>query len=251
MIENNKEYYFSQEDLENYYKIFVSLEDYLNSLSKKNALNDIINYGNLRFIYKTGFERIVFFIKSYPYNLLRLIYQRQYNKEILRQLFMPYLRRAFSNINIYGYYNQKFSEINSVFEQIYKIIFLKRLSFYGQVRQMLINQSLIENSNNKIDENVSTNNNSMSINKETNNKTEKDKDSSNIINKEKLLIFIKILNLFFKKYIFIRLFEYYVSLVNQINQNQNQNESQNENAIANESNYSSQKYNTFIYESFS
>ena len=260
MVENNKEYCFSQEDLENYYKIFVSLEDYLNSLSKKNALNDIINYGNLRFIYKAGFERIVFFIKSYPYNLLRLIYQRQYNKEILRQLFMPYLRRAFSNINIYGYYKQKFSEINSVFEQIYKIIFLKRLSFYGQVRQMLINQSLIENSNNKIDENVSTNNNSMIINKETNHKTEKEmkdkekeKDNSIVINKEKLLIFIKILNLFFKKYIFIKLFEYYVSLVNQINQNENQNENENANvnATVNESNYSSQKYNTFIYESFS
>ena len=248
--ESNKEYYFSQEDLENYNKIFISLEDYLNSLSKKNALNDIINYGNLRFIYRTGFERLVFFIKSYPYSLLRLIYQRQYNKEILRQLFMPYLRRAFSNINAYGYYKQKFSEINSVFEQIYKIIFLKRLSFYGQVRQMLINQSMIENSNNKIDENVSTNNNSMSINKEIYHKSEKetkdkekDKVKDNEINKEKLLIFTKILNLFFKKYVFIKLFEYYVSLVNQINQNDNEN--------INESNYSSQKYNTFIYESFS
>ena len=124
-------------DLENYYKIFISLEDYLNSLTKKNALNDIITYGETRFAYKIGFENLIILIKSYPFNEFKMIYQRQYYKDVLRQFFIPFLRKAFNNINIYGFYLFKFTEVNKAIEQIYRIIFLKRLNFYAQVKDIL------------------------------------------------------------------------------------------------------------------
>ena len=68
-------------------------------------------------------------IKSYPYNELKNIYQRQYYKDVLYQFFMPYIRRAFNNINIYAFYLTKFSEVNKAIEQIYRIVFIKRLIF--------------------------------------------------------------------------------------------------------------------------
>ena len=137
IINKKKSYYFSQEDLENYYQIFVSLEDYIISLIKKNALNDIINYGDTRLGFKIGIEHLIQVIKSYPYNILRNAYQKQYYKDILRQMFMPYIRRAFNNIYLYVYHLTKFSEVNNALEQIYKIIFIKRLIFYGQGKDLI------------------------------------------------------------------------------------------------------------------
>jgi len=137
IIPAKKTYEFSKLVLENYYKIFISLEDYLNSLTKKNALNDIITYGEQRFSYKIGFENLIILIKSFPFNVFRMIYQRQYYKDVLRQFFIPYIRRAFNNINLYAFYLFKFSEINKAIEQIYRIIFLKRLNFYAQVKEII------------------------------------------------------------------------------------------------------------------
>ena len=134
IISSQKVYEFSKLDLENYYKIFISLEDYLNSLTKKNALNDIITFGETRFSYKIGFENLIILIKSYPFNTLKMIYQRQYYKDVLRQFFIPYIRRAFNNINLYAFYLFKFAEVNKAVEQIYRIIFLKRLSFYAKTK---------------------------------------------------------------------------------------------------------------------
>ena len=136
-IPKNKIYEFSPEDLENYSKIFISLEDYIISLIKKNTLNDIISYGETRISYKIGFESLIFMIKSYPYNELKNIYQRQYYKDVLYQFFMPYIRRAFNNINIYAFYLTKFSEVNKAIEQIYRIVFIKRLIFYGQMKEYI------------------------------------------------------------------------------------------------------------------
>ena len=170
ILSNKKAYFFSQEDLENYYKIFISLEDYLNSLTKKNALNDIISYGDLRYTYKIGFEHIILLLKSYPFNLLRLIYQRQYYKDVLRQFFIPYLRRAFNNISLYTYYKLKFSEVNKVLEQIYRIVFLKRLNFYGQIMQLLKKESESQNNNeNKGNNNINNDTKRSSTNKNINN----------------------------------------------------------------------------------
>ena len=147
IIQKPKAYEFSPEDLDNYSKIFISLEDYLISLIKKNTLNDIISYGEKRISYKVGFENLIFMIKSYPYNELKNIYQRQYYKDVLYQFFMPYLRRAFNNINIYAFYLTKFSEVNRAIEQIYRIVFIKRLMFYGQMKDYIkkeYNNKIIE-----------------------------------------------------------------------------------------------------------
>ena len=137
IIQKPKTYEFSPEDLDNYSKIFISLEDYLISLIKKNTLNDIISYGEKRISYKVGFENLIFMLKSYAYNELKNIYQRQYYKDVLYQFFMPYLRRAFNNINIYAFYLTKFSEVNRAIEQIYRIVFIKRLIFYGQMKDYI------------------------------------------------------------------------------------------------------------------
>ena len=163
-------------------------------MSKKNALNDIISYGDLRYTYKIGFEHIIFFLKSYPFNLLRLIYQRQYYKDVLRQFFIPYIRRAFNNINLFTYFKQKFSEVNKVIEQIYRIVFLKRLHFYGQIKLLYKNE--IKNNKNNIIYASKINDDKDIIEK-------KEKENKNkIMNKEKIISFITIVNLFFKKYIF-------------------------------------------------
>ena len=137
IIPTKKTYEFSQLVLENYYKIFISLEDYLNSLTKKNAVNNIITFGESRFSYKIGLENLIILIKSFPFNILRMIYQRQCYKEVLRQFFIPFIRRAFNNINLYSFYLFKFSEINKAIEKIYQIIFLKRLNFYAQVKEII------------------------------------------------------------------------------------------------------------------
>ena len=247
---NRKNYKFSQEDLENYYKIFISLEDYLNSLSKKNALNDIISYGDIRYTYKIGFESIISILKSYPFNLLKLIYQKQYYKDVLRQFVFPFLRRAFNNINLYIYCKEKFTAVNKVIEQIYRIVFLKRLNFYGEVKQFYKNDKKIlsdEQRKLKLNNNI---NNINDFTKDINfNKEEKEKNGqakkieTDKNQKEKLIAFIKILNFFFRKYIFIKLYCYFASLINKVENNENE--------LMNKSNISSQKYNSYIYESFS
>jgi len=245
-----KNYKFSQEDLENYYKIFISLEDYLNSLSKKNALNDIISYGDIRYTYKIGFENIISILKSYPFNLLKLIYQKQYYKDVLRQFVFPFLRRAFNNINLYIYCKEKFTAVNKVIEQIYRIVFLKRLNFYGEVKELNKDENKILSDKERKLIKKDNINNIIDFTKDLNfNKEEKDKNefSKKIENdekkKEKLIAFIKILNLFFKKYIFIKLFCYFASLENKVKNKENE--------LMNKSNISSQKYNSYIYESFS
>ena len=248
IFDNKKTYFFSQEDLENYYKIFISLDDYLNSLTKKNALNDIISYGDLKYTYRIGFEHLILLLKSYPFNLLRLIYQRQYYKDVLRQFFVPYLRRAFNNINIYTYNKQRFSEVNRAIEQIYRIVFLKRLIFYGQIKSLNIEnkiQNKINNANSNSDDKSLPLNKNIVINIENinnNNNKEKEKEKSIKYNKEKIEIFVKILQLIYKKFILSKLY-YYINIENL--------DKKNENEPSDKSNFSSQRYNTYIYESFS
>ena len=246
MLDNKKAYFFSQDDLENYYKIFISLDDYLKSLTKKNALNDIISYGDLRYTYKIGFEHIIFLLKSYPFNLLRLIYQRQYYKDVLRQFFIPFLRRAFNNINIYTYNKQKFLEVNRAIEQIYRIVFLKRLIFYGKIKQLYIIEKNILNEMNKNnnDEKQLIQNKNILINTENiNNHKNNEKEKLLFCNKEKIDVFVKILQLIFKRIIISKLYYHYICLLNIDKKNENQ--------ASEKSNISSQRYNTYIYESFS
>ena len=248
ILEGKKGYFFSKEDLENYYKIFVSLDDYLNSLTKKNALNDIISYGDLKYTYKIGFEHIILLIKSYPFNLLRLIYQRQYYKDVLRQFFVPYLRRAFNNINIYIYNKQRFSEVNKVIEQIYRIVFIKRLNFYGQIKQLYkIENEFIQNETKEEKQQISSNKNIVintdNINNNENNNKDNKKENVIKIDNEKMDLLIRILELIYKKIVFTKLYSYCMNLES-INK-------KNENDISDKSNISSQRYNTYIYESFS
>ena len=140
IIQKRELYNFSKEDLDNYYQIFTSLGDYINSLIKRNILNDIINYGDTKLSFKIGLEHLISLLKSYPFNLLRIIYQRQYYKDVLRQLFIPFIRKAYNNLYLFVFHLTKFSEVNRAIEQIYKIIFIKRLIYYGQGKEFIKNE---------------------------------------------------------------------------------------------------------------
>ena len=194
-IAQNKQYCFSDEELEKYYEIFTSIGDYLKLLTQRNILNDIITYGDQRYRFKIGFEQIIIVFKSSTFNLLRLIYQRQYYKAVLRQFFIPYLSRAFNNIQYYICAKQQFSGFINILEQIYRIVFLKRLDFYGQIKQILI------------------------------------QNEKNILNQ--ISNGINLLNNFFKKKFFYILYDKYLHII-----------------ANNKSNVSSQRFNTYLYESF-
>ena len=135
--ENNNEkiYNFSEEELEKLYQIFISLDDYINLLIKQNAFNTIKTYGNKKTLYNNGIEYLILIIKSYPFNLLRMSYQREYYKDFLRQIFMPYIRKAYNNISLYVYNKARFTEANKIIEQIYKFNFLKELINYVEKKE--------------------------------------------------------------------------------------------------------------------
>ena len=243
ILEGKKTYFFSQDNLENYYNIYFFLDDYLNCLAKKNALNNIVIYGDLKYTYKIGFEHVIFLLKSYPFNILRLIYQRQYYKDCLRQFFIPYLRRAFNNINLYIYNNQRFFEVNKVIEQIYRIIFLKRLNFYGQIKQLYFLENEFIQNDIKEDNQISNNKNIV-IKKDNINNNENSKKENDIkFKNEKMDLLIEILKLIYKKIVFTKL---YFCCMNKETINK-----KNDNDILDKSNISSQGYNTNIYKSFS
>ena len=71
-----KNYNFSEEELENYYEIFTSIFTYLKLIIQRNVLNDIISYGELKFRYKIGFEQLILLFKHKPFNNLRLLQQK-------------------------------------------------------------------------------------------------------------------------------------------------------------------------------
>ena len=62
-------------------------------------------------------------------------YQREYYKDFLRQIFMPYIRKAYNNISLYVYNKARFTEANKIIEQIYKFNFLKELINYVEKKE--------------------------------------------------------------------------------------------------------------------
>ena len=98
--ENNtnikKTYNFTEEELEKYREILSSLNEYLKLITQRNTLNDIITYGDMKYKYKIGFEQLIIVIKSIPFNIIRAIQQTQYYHIFFRQLFIPFISRAFN-----------------------------------------------------------------------------------------------------------------------------------------------------------
>ena len=140
VINKNKMYNFTAEQLNKYLEIFNYLFLYLKLFIHKNIFNIIILYANMKNKYIMAFNHIIYFIKKRPFNYLRIIQQREYYQVILRQFYVPYLNRAFYAIKSYSTSIQNFSEANNIIKQIYFLNFLKKILFYIELKESYINK---------------------------------------------------------------------------------------------------------------
>ena len=140
IINKNKTYSFTEEQLNKYLEIFNYLFLYLKLFIQKNIFNIIILYANMKNKYIMAFNQIIYFIKKRPFNYLRIIQQREYYQVILRQFYVPYLNRAFYAIKSYSTSIQKFSEADNIIKQIYFLNFLKKMLFYIELKESYINK---------------------------------------------------------------------------------------------------------------
>ena len=133
---------FTKEQLDNYKEILSSLFEYIKLITQRNALNDIISYGDMKYKYKIGFEIILTFIKLAPFNIIRAIQQTQYYHFVFRQLFIPYITRSFHKLKTFCSYHKLFEKGEKEIKFIYKKIAIKK-----------INQFKMKENNNNIDKN--------------------------------------------------------------------------------------------------
>ena len=276
-------YNFSEEELNNYNEIFTSIFNYLKLITQRNILNDIICYGDLKFRYKIGFEQLILIFKHKPFNILRLLQQREYYQVILKQFYIAYIRRAFNNIKLYVFNTQIFSEANRIINQIYSVIFFKRLFFYIEIKEDFYNdnqtieeeKSSIRNSEREI---VSNENGSHSNSLSKRNEIEEKQKNWDEEDEIEMLhnIFNSLINIIanpLKKFGFHQLYEYSKNIENrnvslkelndskninidQIKEENNKKICKIKNNIDNSNNQSLnkddsiQKNNTYLYESF-
>ena len=116
------DYQFDDEILEVYFEIFNGLNEFLKSIIRRNCLNDIFEYFDIRNRYKFGFEQLIILFKYKYFNAIRYYYLIYYYN--LRKIVLPYIKEAFENI-VYGYSKQKLTFFNKIIEQILKSFFLE------------------------------------------------------------------------------------------------------------------------------
>ena len=149
------EYNFDEEKLENYKEILTSLFEYLKLITQRNALNDIITYGDMKYKYRVGFEQLIILIKSIPFNIIRAIQQRQYYNFVFRQLFIPYIARAFHKLQLYSFYYKLFIKESQIIKFIFKKLIFKKLKNYKKNK---------ENENKNTNDNLELNKKSINSN---------------------------------------------------------------------------------------
>ena len=155
--ENNKDnsirqiYDLNEEKLENYKEILTSLFEYLKLITQRNAFNDIISYGDIKYKYKMGFEQLIILIKSIPFNIIRAIQQSQYYNFVFRYLFIPYISRAFKNIKLFSLYHKRFTQFNQIIKNLSKKIIFRKLKKYIELTKKYNNsidkKEVFKNSN--------------------------------------------------------------------------------------------------------
>ena len=134
--EKNKKYDFTKEELDNYREILSSLFEYLKLITQRNALNDIISYGDMKYKYKIGFEIILTLIKLAPFNIIRAIQQTQYYHFAFRQLFIPYITKCFHKLKIFCSYDKLFEKAEKRLKFIYKKIGIKKIKQFKQTKNL-------------------------------------------------------------------------------------------------------------------
>jgi len=126
-LEKNEKYQFTKEKLDNYNEILTSLFEYLKLITQRNALNDIISYGDMKYKYKIGFEIILTLIKLAPFNIIRAIQQAQYYHFAFRQLFIPYITKYFHKLKSFCSYDKLFEKAEKKLKHIYIKIVIKKI----------------------------------------------------------------------------------------------------------------------------
>ena len=111
-INKTKDYQFTQEELEIYNQILEELSEFLNKINKKNAFNDIISYGNNRFRYIVGIQRLILIFKFYPFNAIISYGNLLFYYEAFKQIFYIYISKAFYKILKYSKNIQKHDKKN-------------------------------------------------------------------------------------------------------------------------------------------
>ena len=106
-LNKTSDYQFTQEELEIYNQIFEELSEFLIKVNKKNAFNDIISYGNYRFRYIVGIQRLILIFKFYPFNALISYGNLIFYYVAFKQIFLIFLSKAFYKILKYSKNNEK------------------------------------------------------------------------------------------------------------------------------------------------
>ena len=126
-LEKKEKYEFTKEKLDNYKEILSSLFEYLKLITQRNALNDIISYGDMKYKYKIGFEIILTLIKLAPFNIIRAIQQAQYYHFAFRQLFIPYITKYFHKLKSFYIYDKHFERGEKKLKHIYIKLVIKKI----------------------------------------------------------------------------------------------------------------------------
>ena len=248
------DYQFDEEALEAYGEIFDGLSEFLKSIYRRKVLNDIIIYVNTRYRYKIGFEQLILLFKLSPFNALRLYEHFLIYNITLRNIVLPYIRRAFSNIVFYAFSIKRITLFNQIIEQIFKSVIFRKIQNFKKKK----NNTIIP-SNNNIKENKE--NNIKNDKLEQQKKIIEEKKAKQPMNdsdiEKKLKNAINIFENPLKSNAFNNIKEYGLNKDNS-NQYKDNSYSQNEERRRNNSNplseysnsYLSQKNNTYMYESF-
>jgi hypothetical protein len=142
----------------------------------------------MKYKYKIGIEQLIILIKSMPFNIIRAIQQAQYYNFFFRQLFIPYISRAFNLLKFYSFYNQILVKFAGKMKKILKKIILKEIKYFSD--------KIKKNKEQNINSNKMSNNSNMSIKSleeifELENSAKNIKDENNIEKKDKNLSSIK------------------------------------------------------------
>ena len=123
-----------------------------------------------------------------PFNIIRAIQQAQYYNFFFRQLFIPYISRAFNMLKFYSFYHQILVKFKEKMKKILKKIILKEIKYFSD--------KIKKNKEQNINSNKMSNNSNMSIKSleeifELENSAKNIKDENNIEKKDKNLSSIK------------------------------------------------------------
>ncbi len=155
ILNNTSDYQFTQEELELYNQILNGISDFLKFIIRRNVLNDIITYGISRFNYIIGLQRLVLICKAYAFNQLKnydnnLIYYLGF-----RQMFLPYIARAFYKLRLYTYLSERISFLNIILKKIYgkkffTILNNQKKEIFEEKNKKNINKNKKQNGKNNI-----------------------------------------------------------------------------------------------------